>query len=152
MKILTKGSGITAMIITIMVMTASHHQASTTPLLSAKPEAAVKFLYAAETYASKQIALYDSTHSVYVVCLTHPRSYNHQIVGFTHPCHTFLQAMMAYNHQSQAFPTLTLKQLRSQQVVKRLGPSLTQYETTVNSSDDITDTITPPIGGQPHHG
>ena len=107
-------------VIAVFILAGCHRHSN--PLLATgktKKEQAVKFLVAAGFDASQKTHLYDSSQSVYVICVQNPAHFNNPLDKTAkNPCNAYLQAMVSYANKTKGFKGLTINDLKDQSVIK----------------------------------
>lgn len=105
------------------------HQAAKNPLQVLPKAQVAKFIYNAESEASKVTHLYDATQSVYAVCVTNPTHFNTPFAkNAINPCEAYFKAMANYAKTTKAFNSVTVENLKNPKVLNRIKVVLHKTE------------------------
>lgn len=127
-NILLKTTFAAAALVAALGLTACHSHSN--PLLTAKKAKAVKFLVAAQDYASTKTHLYYATDSVYVTCIKNPSHFNNPLNSAApNPCANYLKAMSEYTSKAGGIKDVSVSDLQDSAVIKKLGNALSQAQT-----------------------
>lgn len=94
------------------------------PLLTAPKEKVLKFLEAANDYATEKTHVYHSFGTVYYMCQYNPAGLEDPFSKTPDPCPRFLKAMAQYAKESTIISGVTVDDLNDPEVLKKWGDDI----------------------------